>query len=192
MAVSRSHRRGREWPTPSNKKIRCRHHGPVLFIGAAPTHRKPRHRPAHQPPHLPQGPRGAPCLFSWRTLRARPLSGAPVCSGGLAHAAQRTNRWAGGFERRHLESKLKPAMQDAELEVAWVVLRGRNASTELPVRVRSSDMAPGCWKPVRRRLVVDLDARAWHLGVSGTFAAGRVWGLFSRSYTPFPLKTGPK
>ena len=54
---------------------------------------------------------------------------------------------------------MKTAMQDAELEVAWVVLRGRNASTELPVRVRSSDMVPGCWKPVRRRLVVDLDAR---------------------------------
>ena len=82
MAVSRSHRTGREWPTPPNKKIRCRHHGPVLFIGAAPTHRKPRHRPAHQLPHLPQGLRGAPCLFSWRTLRVRPLWGAPVCSGG--------------------------------------------------------------------------------------------------------------
>ena len=54
---------------------------------------------------------------------------------------------------------MKPAMQDAELEVAWVVLRGRNASTELPARVRSSDMVPGCWKPVRRRLVVDLHAR---------------------------------
>ena len=56
-------------------------------------------------------------------------------------------------------------MKDAELEVAWVLLQGRNVSTELPVRVRSSDMAPGCWKraPVRRRLVVDLDARAWKM-----------------------------
>ena len=52
-------------------------------------------------------------------------------------------------------------MKDAELEVAWVLLQGRNASTELPVRVRSSDMAPGCWKPVRRRLVVDLHGQAW-------------------------------
>ena len=57
------------------------------------THRKTRHRPAHQPPHLPQGPRGAPCLFSWGTLRARPLSAAPVCSGrpGLNI---RGRRWA--------------------------------------------------------------------------------------------------
>ena len=52
------------------------------------THRKTRHRPAHQPPHLPQGPRGAPCLFSWGTLRACPLSAAPVCSGGRG-------RWVG-------------------------------------------------------------------------------------------------
>ena len=77
----------------------------------------------------------------------------------LVRTARSINRRAGGSERCHLESEMKPAMQDAELEVAWVVLRGRNASTELPARVRSSDMAPGCWKPVRRRLVVDLDAR---------------------------------
>ena len=96
--------------------------------------------------------------------------------------AQRTTRWAGGFERRHLESKLKPAMQDAELEVAWVVLRRRNASTKLPVRVRSSDMVPGCWKPVRRRLVVDLDARAWPLGAFGTYDCGGFRGLFPCSY----------
>ena len=37
------------------------------------THRKPRHRPAHQPPHLPQGPRGAPCLFSFGRVRYRGL-----------------------------------------------------------------------------------------------------------------------
>ena len=49
------------------------------------THRKTRHRPAHQPAHLPQGPRGAPCLFSWGTLRACPLSAAPVCSGGQCY-----------------------------------------------------------------------------------------------------------
>ena len=49
------------------------HHGPVLFIGAAPTPRNPRHRPAHQPPHLPQGPRGAPCLFSFGRVRYRGL-----------------------------------------------------------------------------------------------------------------------
>ena len=54
---------------------------PCSIYRGSPTHRKPRHRPAHQPPHLPQGPRGAPCLFSWGTLRARPLSAAPVCSG---------------------------------------------------------------------------------------------------------------
>ena len=77
----------------------------------------------------------------------------------LVRTARSINRRAGGSERCHLESEMKPAMQDAELEVAWVVLRGRNASTELPVRVRSSDMVPGCWKPVRRRLVVDLHAR---------------------------------
>jgi hypothetical protein len=36
----------REWPTPSNKKIRCRHHDPVLFIGAA----SPTANPATDPP----------------------------------------------------------------------------------------------------------------------------------------------
>ena len=46
LAVSRSHRRGREWPTPSNKKIRCRQHGPVLLIGAA----SPTAKPATDPP----------------------------------------------------------------------------------------------------------------------------------------------
>ena len=46
LAVSRSHRRGREWPTPSNKKIRCRHDGPVLLIGAA----SPTAKPATDPP----------------------------------------------------------------------------------------------------------------------------------------------
>ena len=46
VAVSRSHRRGREWPTPSNKKIRCRQHGPVLLIGAA----SPTAKPATDPP----------------------------------------------------------------------------------------------------------------------------------------------
>ena len=46
LAVSRSHRRGREWPTPSNKKIRCRPHGPVLLIGAA----SPTAKPATDPP----------------------------------------------------------------------------------------------------------------------------------------------
>ena len=56
---------------------------PCSIYRGSPTHRKIRHRPAHQPPHLPQGPRGAPCLFSWGALRARPLSAAPVCSGRL-------------------------------------------------------------------------------------------------------------
>ena len=46
LAVSRSHRRGRELPTPANKRIRCRHHGPVLFIGAA----SPTANPATDPP----------------------------------------------------------------------------------------------------------------------------------------------
>ena len=79
----------------------------------------------------------------------------------MVRTARRTNRRAGGSEISHLESELKTAMKGADLEVAWVMLRGRNASMELPVWVRSSDMAPGCWKHVRRRLVVDLDARAW-------------------------------
>ena len=43
-----------------------------------------------------------------------------------------------------------------------VVLRGGNAGMALPVRVRNSDMAPGCRKHVRRPLVVDLDEQAWH------------------------------
>ena len=47
-------------------------------------------------------------------------------------------------------------MKDADLEVAWGVLQGRNVSMELPVRVRSSDMAPGFWKPMHQWLVVDL------------------------------------
>ena len=46
VAVSRSHRRGREWPTPSYKKIRCRHHGPVLLIEAV----LPTEKPATDPP----------------------------------------------------------------------------------------------------------------------------------------------
>ena len=46
VAVSRSHRRGREWPTPSNKKNRCRHREPVLLIGAA----SPTANPATDPP----------------------------------------------------------------------------------------------------------------------------------------------
>ena len=46
VAVSGIHRRGREWPTPSYKKIRCRHHGPVLLIGAA----LPTAKPATDPP----------------------------------------------------------------------------------------------------------------------------------------------
>ena len=46
VEVSGIHRRGREWPTPSYKKIRCRHHGPVLLIGAA----LPTAKPATDPP----------------------------------------------------------------------------------------------------------------------------------------------
>ena len=45
------------------------------------------------------------------------------------------NSWAGGSEISHLESKLKLAMKDADLEVAWAVLQGRNASMELLVQV---------------------------------------------------------
>ena len=46
VAVSGSHQGGREWPTPSNKKVRCRHHDPGLLIGAA----SPIANPATDPP----------------------------------------------------------------------------------------------------------------------------------------------
>ena len=53
-----------------------------IFRGSF-THRKTRHKPAQQPPHLPQGPRGAPCLFSFGRVRYRGLR----CVVGVLDAA---------------------------------------------------------------------------------------------------------
>ena len=62
----------------------------------------------------------------------------------FVRTAQITSRWAGGFEISCLETALKTAMKDADLEVAREVLGGRTPGMALPVWVRSLDMAPGC------------------------------------------------
>ena len=77
---------GQKWPTSSPKKLMPSSR-PCSINRSSFTHRKPRHRPAHQSAHLPQGRRGAPCLFSWGTSRACPLSGAPVCNRGQGSQA---------------------------------------------------------------------------------------------------------
>ena len=72
---------------------------PCSIYRGSPTHRKPRHRPAHQPPHLPQGPRGAPCLFSFGRVRYQGLRCVVGVGGSQRSSAGRATEREGGHTK---------------------------------------------------------------------------------------------
>ena len=76
-------------PTPANKRIRCRHHGPVLFIGAA----SPTANPAPDPPtSRPIYPRDREVPLACLVLRVSAIGGLRCVVGVCGHDVD-TKTW---------------------------------------------------------------------------------------------------